>query len=348
MTYLFFDIECANNRDKLGKICEFGYVLTDENLREIESEQLLINPESSFESYVIKNILSYKKSDYLSAPPYAEFYPKISKLLTEADMVFGHSVDNDARYVADESVRNSLPFIDFDFYDLKELYDECTGEGEIGLDKMSDALGVEKQNNVHRALDDALVTMRCAKRLSEDMGKSLCELCDEYECKGTLRGSVVTVFRREKIRRQKMEALIASSGGKNNMKGVANELYKMFVSRLAVTPNPNFPFNGKKIVIGSDYTRDKFRETLAFTAALAANGVTVVDSVRESDALVYYGKRDEQGKRRFCPQMGEARERMAADAEYILIKMYKVLAHLGMDEKELSSVPFPPRSAFFD
>ena len=35
MKYLFFDIECAN---RLNKICEFGYVLTDENFNILKKD----------------------------------------------------------------------------------------------------------------------------------------------------------------------------------------------------------------------------------------------------------------------------------------------------------------------
>ena len=40
MKYLFFDIECANCYDGVGKICEFGYVLTDEYFTVLEEESL--------------------------------------------------------------------------------------------------------------------------------------------------------------------------------------------------------------------------------------------------------------------------------------------------------------------
>ena len=33
MKYLFFDIECSNCFNNIGKMCEFGYVVTDENFK---------------------------------------------------------------------------------------------------------------------------------------------------------------------------------------------------------------------------------------------------------------------------------------------------------------------------
>ena len=49
MKYLFFDIECANCFDGKGKICEFGYVQTDENFSIIEKESFKINPCAPFD-----------------------------------------------------------------------------------------------------------------------------------------------------------------------------------------------------------------------------------------------------------------------------------------------------------
>ena len=44
MRYLFFDIECCNGRN----ICEFGYVITDDNFNILEKKDFIINPENKF------------------------------------------------------------------------------------------------------------------------------------------------------------------------------------------------------------------------------------------------------------------------------------------------------------
>ena len=44
MKYLFFDIECSNCFGGRGKICEFGYVLTNTNFEIIKREVLTISP----------------------------------------------------------------------------------------------------------------------------------------------------------------------------------------------------------------------------------------------------------------------------------------------------------------
>ena len=44
MNYLFFDIECANCDNGNGKICSFGYVLTDTDFNILEYTDLIIDP----------------------------------------------------------------------------------------------------------------------------------------------------------------------------------------------------------------------------------------------------------------------------------------------------------------
>ena len=65
MKYLFFDIEGAC--PKLSTIATFGYVLTDENFNVTAREDILMNPASKYDWYVLKHLLSYTKAE-LAAP----------------------------------------------------------------------------------------------------------------------------------------------------------------------------------------------------------------------------------------------------------------------------------------
>ena len=44
MNILFYDLEFATSKDGMPKICEFGFVLTDEELNIIEKSNYIINP----------------------------------------------------------------------------------------------------------------------------------------------------------------------------------------------------------------------------------------------------------------------------------------------------------------
>lgn len=59
MKYLFFDIEGAC--PKLCTVATFGYVLSDEKFNIKEKTDILMNPDSKYDWYVVKNLLSYSK-----------------------------------------------------------------------------------------------------------------------------------------------------------------------------------------------------------------------------------------------------------------------------------------------
>lgn len=76
MNYLFFDIECANSNDG-AKLCEFGYVITNEKFEKITQKNILINPAAPFDEFVIKSLLNYKKEEYDNSPLLPAVYDEI-------------------------------------------------------------------------------------------------------------------------------------------------------------------------------------------------------------------------------------------------------------------------------
>ena len=107
MTNLFFDIECANNFDGVGKICSFGYALCGQDFSLIESDDLLMNPDAPFDWYLFKKNsrchLAYTREEYNRNPKFPHHYPKISSLVGAEDnsslpsaarMTFGQSALN--------------------------------------------------------------------------------------------------------------------------------------------------------------------------------------------------------------------------------------------------------------
>ena len=70
LRYVFFDIECADGGK--GSICSFGYVITDEHFHELESNDLVINPESKFRlagrSKNPEILFAYTEEEFRKAP----------------------------------------------------------------------------------------------------------------------------------------------------------------------------------------------------------------------------------------------------------------------------------------
>ena len=67
-----------------GSVFSFGYVVTDGNFKiKTPPTDILINPESSWNQYVKRNILAYPIEQVNAAPNFAAHYKKIKKLFAE-------------------------------------------------------------------------------------------------------------------------------------------------------------------------------------------------------------------------------------------------------------------------
>ena len=99
-SFVFFDCECANTFDGVGKICSLGYVICDDDLNIIESEDVVMNPECDFDWYLLSGKgdckLAYSKDYFRIKPNYEAYYKDIKKLFTTGN-----------RYIAGFAVHSS-------------------------------------------------------------------------------------------------------------------------------------------------------------------------------------------------------------------------------------------------
>lgn len=182
--YLFFDIECANCFNNEGKICSFGYALCDSSFNLIENQDLIINPNSTFDPYLFqKNStckLSYSKEEFLAQPDFNSFYEKIKDLLENPDnIVLGFGVDNDVEFIVSECIRYHYDIMDFEAYDIHHLAVKlCDQTG--GLNTWVESFGIDKsQLQMHRSCDDALATMLVAKELCNKFNLTIDQLLEK-------------------------------------------------------------------------------------------------------------------------------------------------------------------------
>jgi DNA-binding protein YbaB len=181
MNYLFYDIECANSFGGAGKICTFGYVLTDENFKIITEDDVLINPNDKWDWYVLKNMLSYKKEDFDGKPSFPDEYRSIKNMLTNPNHItFGFDVINDLKFINDDCKRYNLPKIEIKSYDIQNFYRLYSGiKKRVGLFDIADILGIKYSSlSKHNSRDDAKVTMLVMKEISKKMESSSHELID--------------------------------------------------------------------------------------------------------------------------------------------------------------------------
>ncbi|HOO22475.1 MAG TPA: 3'-5' exonuclease [Clostridia bacterium] len=196
MNYLFFDIECANCDNGVGKICSFGYVLCDSEFNIIEKKDILINPDAEF-SYGVFNkkyiTLAYPRKEFLNKPKFDELYPVIKDILMREDqLVLGHAVDNDVNFLLGDCDRYRLPIIEYDFYDSQELYRAHTKSAlHKNLSAICEELNITL-GNAHRSDDDAEMTMHIVKTLCRQNNLTLPELLERYpSCHHKMRDLVI-------------------------------------------------------------------------------------------------------------------------------------------------------------
>ena len=183
MNYLFFDVECANSFDGVGKICEFGYVLTDENLNVIKQGIHLINPDAEFDWYVKYKIISYAIKEYEKAPKYPQIYRMhIQELVELPDTLYvGHGVRDDIKYLNDEANRYNLPRFERQCIDSSQIHRRFYNLPQTkGLKSIVKELEIGDHKKLHNSEYDAKMTLEYVKRMCEESGLSFEQLIKKH------------------------------------------------------------------------------------------------------------------------------------------------------------------------
>lgn len=181
MRYLVFDIECCDGKH----ICEFGYVIADENFNVLEKDVLLINPEKPFN---LKNRpgqkdldLYFPDEEYYAAPLFPERYERIKELIEYGDqMIIGHAISNDISFLKTACKRYDLNrFADFYFLDSQRVYSEYANrKNGLSLENAETELHIDKPVYLHKSDDDALLTLELIKSVCRQLEVSVSELME--------------------------------------------------------------------------------------------------------------------------------------------------------------------------
>ena len=178
MRYLIFDIECCDGKH----ICEFGYVIANEQFEIIEKKVLLINPDKPFDLTNREGqkdlTLFFSEEEYYAAPLFPVYYDEIRRILEAPDqIVIGHSVANDAIFLRTACKRYKKRPINFNFVDSQKLYSEFSGDkARVSLETTEELLNLGKPQFLHKSDDDALLTMQLIAKICSVLEMTLQEL----------------------------------------------------------------------------------------------------------------------------------------------------------------------------
>ncbi len=350
MDYIFFDIECANCFHGRGKICSFGYVITDESFNVISKNDILMNPHSRFHLYGHGNhpgiVLGYDEKTFNSSPDFPKHYKKIRELLTKPDrIVFGFSVMSDAGYIKSECERYHKEIFDYKFIDIQRIFTDFKGLNNTpSLIKCANEYGVSETQDVHKSDDDSYFTMRVLKGLCEETGLDVPELIKKYpHCKCWCKsGEINSEFIKYKeelkaLKLTKMERL-TNSHRSNWMHSKAEnaDSFAKYAKRVFVNKDSPSSLNGKKVCISSLYEEYHFNEMMNIVSLLAKQGAKYTRHAYSCDYFVEYSIVDKSGKEYRCYRKDKAQLINDTEREIKFISLDTLLDLLDTSESKIS------------
>ncbi len=273
-TFVFFDCECANTFDGIGKICSLGYVICDDELNVIESEDVVMNPECEFDWYLFSGKggikLAYSKDYFRTKPNFESYYKDIKKLFTTGNRyIAGFAVGNDLSFVNSACERYNQNYIQFRAFDLERYLEKKYGKKQK-LTEWAGEFGVNlSKYESHKSVDDAMMTMLCLKAECKKSGLTVEEILTSKECKDDfISNEQILEAAEERAYRKDMKEKIARLYGKKS-------------------PKPHF-----KSLLGQNFELDKsVYKDLDFAFELVKkiydNGGTVYEHLTSAGSVVF-------------------------------------------------------------
>lgn len=352
MNYLFFDLEEASCRNNIVYVCEFGYVLTDENFNVIEKGNFIINPnieDYEWDTKVVNDILTRPVYEYKNHPTFDYYYPDILRLLQKADFIFGHTTAGDINGLNQEFARYHFPAFNTAFYDIKEFYKVLNRiTYNVALIKMVSALGVENSaTNVHDALADAFNTMLCLKQLLvlyKQRLDSLIALCPN--AKDETKDFVIASYLEKESKMKKLEeeilALEPESNDIDKEHRINYDKYHVFLDNLKVKGSGIL--KEKRIAISLNYEHHHYKEMLNLASLLAKEGGKITNDCSKADIFVTYPSNEDT--KDYRKELMEKEVQKGKKVEWISLE--ELLQKLNWTEEELEKMPSPSFDFLFE
>lgn len=237
--YLFFDIECANCFNGIGKMCEFGYVVTDEKFTVIKSGDIPMSPGKGRNNrFHLKGRkherdleLAYEYSYYLEQHEFPYFYKKIKELMEDPDTIcFAYSMYNDIAHLYNSCKRYKLEPLNYTCYDVQKLaclYLEQKKQVPLHT-ACREIVGPNStiQLQEHLSRDDAMMEKMVFEAVCALKNKTPVEIMEDPEfTKANSIEYMKTIEERSEKKKQKVEG---------------HELYNSITTDISLLDNPEY------------------------------------------------------------------------------------------------------------
>lgn len=283
MKYLCFDIECCDGRH----ICEFGYVVIDEDFNVVARDCITINPEHKFrlagrgQESDVK--LAFTEEQYYASPKFPAVYDKIKSIITQKDCkIVGFSMNNDSGFLATAYEKYGLEPVRFQFLDFQKLYRAYSKSKDFAsVSKMVEQLGIE--NIVfHKSDDDSFAVLKALEIICKREGLSIEETLELLKKLNGNYQAEISKTQKEALRER------AFSGKEKAQK----EYLQDFIKKLKKNPNKtSHEFSGKTVCISATFQKKRFAEALVIIEKIYAVGGKYSGKAGECDIFINYASK---------------------------------------------------------
>ncbi len=346
MNYLFYDLEYATSKGGDIKICEFGYVLTNEYFDIKDKGNFIIDPyitRSEWDWRVVRIILTRSVSEYESNPTFSYYYDDIKKLIEGADYIIGHSLNGDAKALNDDCKRYNKPSLDYDFYDVKTIFKEYSNtKKDTSVENILIALNIKGEDNNHDAETDAYNTMLELKKILETLDLSfeeVIELCPSS--KDRTENYIVESIEKSRIKKEQEFIDNLNGDGSNDIKKYSDnrKRYLQFLDNVKPNGTGKNKFKGKKVSISINYEEHHYKQVLNLIQMIVNEGGQVVLKASLSDIFVKYDVYMEDGTIRTDSRFNYVIEANNNGSNIEIIDFTELLNRLDISEEELDAMP---------
>lgn len=340
MNYLFFDLEFATSKGGQIKICEFGYVVTDENFKIIKRDNFIINPNISRKDWdyrVVRKILNREINEYEKGLKFNYYYNDIFRLICNADYIFGHTLDGDVKALNDECKRYGLNSLNFKFYDIKEFYKQYSATSKsTSLTNILHNLEIEGESGEHDAEVDAVNTMLELKEMIQKLEVSVEELIELSPSAESYNKDYVIYTLEDDI----IATALKESDNNYLHKGSINsKIFAQFSDNVLPTTNEEQTLKGLKFSISFNYEEKNYRQMLNIAQILCNKGAIYVRKASLCDVFVTFKEIDDNGNEKECLKSKLINDEIAKGANIKIISFDSFLEILGLTKEKLDNLP---------
>lgn len=328
MRYLSFDIECCDGHH----ICEFGYVLIDEQFNILERECLTIDPGHKFKltgrEHESDIQLAFPEEVYYSSPKFDFYYDRIKALLTMKEcQIIGFSLSNDTGFLATACElfgKEPIPFTYYDFQKLYQGYTKAKNRPSVeGIVKELEIIGIR----LHKSDNDAYAVIKALQIIGEREKLTLPETLEMLKQKNKS-------YKAEKAREHNLSLIEKINSGNSKAQ---REFLKNFIHSLKVSEEKKEDiFFGKIVCISSHFQAKRFNEFLAIIRRVYEYGATYTGKASVCDIFIEYQDGEKEDVRmESIKQVIEKEEK-----EIKILSFAEAVSLLGLTEKDLNKVDY--------